>query len=231
MKKPKGLICVLPAAGSATRLNGIPKFLLPNRDGIPMINYHVSIAKEYASEVYVAVRPQLANLVKEILPPNAIVHIVETQTMTETIATLLKIAEPKMAVIQLPDTYIGNGEDFPSAIELSSKMAADVLIGFTTRSDQRGKLGQVDIRSEAGVLVVNQIADKDPNLHFGHHWGAVVLNSPDVNNWDLNLSHIGLVLQQEIERKMRKYAVISQQDYYDLGTISELMRFYSDAVQ
>ena len=224
----ESVTCVIPAAGLASRIGGVPKFLLPTPEDVSLIKYHVDLAQQYANQVVVVTRPEWAHVMhKELQDSESHIIVKETKTMTETVVTALRLVSSDVCVVQMADTYLGSGKILKDISEVSAEKQTDCLAIWRTRESQMGKLGQVQLKAVAKDLnSVIKMVDKDPTFHTGLHWGAIALHKPNYAKWDLTLSHIGLVLERKLNvEKEEILALITDEQYFDLGTKSELSEF------
>ena len=86
---------ILPAAGSALRMRGIPKFLLPcSPQYRTLLERHLDNLLEYCEIVWIPTRPELVNLLQSLgLSSDRVVIVsLSTQTMTETVLKIASIS-------------------------------------------------------------------------------------------------------------------------------------------
>jgi len=58
---------ILPAAGLASRMRGIPKFLLPiDKAYISLLEVHISNLSDICERIYLPTRPELAPIIKSL---------------------------------------------------------------------------------------------------------------------------------------------------------------------
>jgi CTP:molybdopterin cytidylyltransferase MocA len=221
---------LLPAAGSATRLGGLPKFLLPLIDGSgPPLLAHAKAMSPHVQTVAIVTRPEYAQVVHALpLPENTVVMVALTSTMVETLRVGLNVAHDSI-VVGLPDTW------FPEIADAYEGVAQKLETGATdwvaavwqTREWQRGALGSVSLRS--GWLI--DVADKDPSHEYSWHWGLLGW----VAEQDIHLSdedaHLGLALSRALAAGGRVAAVRNSGTYWDLGTTESLSRYFAQGVQ
>ena len=87
---------LIPAAGLATRMRGLPKFLLPiDNSYTTILEHHIkSIIKEGIDieNIWIATRPDLVSILNTISFEGSNINIIpmETNTMNETILNLHK---------------------------------------------------------------------------------------------------------------------------------------------
>lgn len=86
---------IIPAAGTASRFGGLPKYLLPsNPEGKSLLSLHIDASlRADIGEIRIVVHPSMFQFVSDLLSskPNRIrLQRVETMTMTETIKSALQ---------------------------------------------------------------------------------------------------------------------------------------------
>lgn len=223
-------VLILPAAGLATRIGGIPKFLLPDRSGRSLLSAHVSSA-EGLDRVIVVTRPELRDFVLALLGKQTErtveVLAASTATMSETVHFALATApQVEDFVVGLPDTAVLPGVPF---LALSDALgAADVSIAaYPTRPDQAGRLGA--LRLEGARCV--EVRDKDPSaVSWTHHWGALGFRRAIFERFsDPSHPHVGFALQRGVDEGIDARIAHLGTEYFDLGTVDELTKYFRDA--
>lgn len=218
---------ILPAAGFATRLGGIPKFLLPDDGGSPLIQRHVGGAAS-VDEILVLTRPKLAAFLQELLGSRVRVSGVETGTMAETVLVGLELLPDASGIaIGLPDTVTSPPVPYGTLIEGLSADAMTVA-AYPTRPDQAGRLGA--IRSQGTTCI--EIRDKDPstigNPSWSMHWGAIAFQRSVLTEFlDSRDPHVGYALESATARGLAARIAHIGSSYFDLGTPAEVARYYS----
>ena len=214
------ILHIIPAAGKASRIGGIPKFLLPISQNNFLINFHSnllpnddqSIKKVIAvsSEFYETVHR--LNLNTEILEVN-------TNTMNETILKVIN-SYPSYSnyLLTMPDTYyLDNNVIQRLRFNFHEKKSNVQLALWKIKKNQIGNLGQVEIKNKKII----QIVDKDPDCNFPYAWGAIIWNK-NVNNFiNTNESTIGNILNPLLSIAEEIEYVIAENEYFDCGTFYE----------
>lgn len=218
---------LIAAAGLASRINGIPKFLLPITKNKNLITNSFVWLENTGVEKFICAtnetfQPILSKLdgLDNFLRPDDI-KIVNTKTMNETINNIIPInaKEDDIFTTIMPDTYFDDHELGKKMItKLESNNQLDAVVGlFRIRPEQLGKLGQCKIEEDRILKVV----DKDPNCKFEYSWGVIVWRgrySKYINDKD---PHIGYSINTAIEDGAVVGYVNSDSEYYDCGTIDE----------
>jgi hypothetical protein len=99
---------ILPIAGKAIKMRGLPKFLLPaGPDYLTCIERHVEELLKYWQTIWIPIRPEHVALLEslEITTDMVVVLPMTTHTMTETVLRITGISEAERFVMVMPDTY------------------------------------------------------------------------------------------------------------------------------
>lgn len=207
-------ICIIPAAGKAERMNGIPKMLLPVPGGT--LIERLIARMERVGQVIVGTRPVNYELLAGVC--SATVFQTQTQTMSETVLRARSFVMPRTPVaLGLPDTYFEDGDVFPKLVaELLD--GADVAVAcFRTRPEQRHKLGMVEI---AGCDVL-RVEEKPAQTALEWAWGALAWKP---KFWDVispKMPHVGYALPLALAGEMDVRAVRMNGGFWDCGTSDE----------
>jgi hypothetical protein len=218
----KDVVGLIPCSGSASRINGIPKFLLPCKEG-NLINNTIDIFKKNnIKNIYIAVSEENKHHIKKINDTdNDIKYIVKnTDTMSETVTHLLQIKSDKYILI-MPDTYFGLAEDFNELTKLNIllKKYDVVLVLWKIKEYQYGKLGQINIDTETKTII--DIVDKDINCRYEYSWGVIGWTNKMNQYIDPKTPHIGFLINKALELNIKIGYVISDTEYFDCGTPNE----------
>ena len=214
------ILHIIPAAGKASRIGGIPKFLLPISQNNFLINFHsnllpndnknitkvIAVSSEYSETVH------RLNLDTEILEVN-------TNTMNETIVKVIN-SYPSYSnyLLTMPDTYyLDNNVIKRLLLNFNEKSSNVHLALWKIMKNQIGNLGQVEIKNKKII----QIIDKDPSCNFPYAWGAIVWNK-NVNSF-INTKDptIGNILNPLLSIGEEIKYVIAENEYFDCGTFNE----------
>lgn len=221
-------VAVIPAAGRAVRLNGLPKFLLPIDASLSLLSYHLKMASEYADITIIGTRPEFSSLVLEISKDfRAKTCVVDTKTLTETVCEITRGLAPRTLTVHLPDTHVGDENIFAKLEKATLSKEKSGLALWRSSESQRGHLGQVKIESSGKDFKVVQIVDKDPEFFTGYHWGAISFFRPDLESWSRTEPTIGNIAANLIQQGEEFFSILSDSSYVDLGTIANLRDFYA----
>lgn len=207
----------VPAAGLATRMGGIPKFLMPISDKSTLLGFHIDNLKKIKNnEISIGTNKKFYKILQDIYKEISIKELTSS-SMVQTV-TKLNLENKKLSLVIMPDTYFENYkivEDMRTKI-ISSNL--DVVLGlWKIKQSQIGKLGQCILEGDK----VKKIIDKDVNCKEEYFWGLIMWK-PSFNNFIIDTdSHFGVSLNRAIENKLKIGHVISQDEYFDCGTFNE----------
>ncbi len=219
---------IIPAAGSATRIGGIPKYLLPlGPSGKPLLRYHIEMALFSEIEVCVIVNPKLFDYVSELLSKwdSASVQLISahTSTMTETVRIALNSQEhvPPVVSVSMPDAFVSQMLDKDFSALRQARDLENCLILWKIRREQKGKLGQVSFSCDKKT--VNSIIDKDPNCNFEYAWGMFAIRSELAMSFPIIDPHPGISISNLIGKGLALNYISQTGEYWDCGTPKEYL--------
>lgn len=229
-------ILVLPAGGSAERLLGLPKFMLPVNASQTIIRAHVESAiKAGFDEIHIGIRSKYFDLLVDHLKDFSNVVVVhdieiETKTMGETLLRIfpnINLQKSDFISIALPDTvYLGveMGTVYKSLFNCEDTLS---LTTFSIRTSQFGKLGQVDIGADGKVI---DIKDKTLGCPYPQIWGIASFKTEYVQEILETDAHIGITFERLLNSGKEISSVESNAKYFDCGTLSEYREFLNEIV-
>lgn len=209
---------ILPAAGLAKRLKGIPKFLLPaDRDYNTLLEIHLLNLSKICENIYVPTRPELVPIIESLDIDKKKLQILEmnTETMSETVNNTVSFSSAESYILIMPDTYF-LGEQPYDLLNPDTRICN--LACWEIRESQRGKLGEVKI--DNNNLVVDMI-DKNINSSLKHSWGALTFNKNLIKYISNKDPHIGYAVKNALMDSEKIDATIINGKYYDCGTPEE----------
>lgn len=210
------MIGVLPAAGLATRLGGLPKFLLPVGDPQDtLIRRHIEAMRPHVEQIVIATRPENAFTLATYLDSKVTLLILETETMSETIQKAISWTQADAFLVGMPDTLFTSSDPYTALSENMSMDSDLVLALWEIEPDQRGQLGQIKLGS--GNIVLDSI-DKDPECKYEHFWGAMGFNRQILDILDSTTPHLGYVIKPALEDGRTVLGIVQQGAYIDCGT-------------
>jgi hypothetical protein len=223
---------ILPASGSATRMRGLPKFLLPcDDDYLSLLERHIENLLESCETVWVPVRPDLVHLVESLKIPEerVVILTMTTQSMTETVRRVVELSSGSRFVVAMPDTYFYGELPYQHLVESKQPMS---LACWKIRPEQYGKLGQVEIfpadasEPESGISregFVTKAEDKNPECRYPYSWGAMAFDREMIDFAADEMPHTGYLLPKIIEQGIPIGAKVMDGEYFDCGTPAEYL--------
>ena len=209
---------LLPAAGTATRMSGLPKFLLPISDNHQcLLTYHVELMAPHVDRIMIPTRHEWVGVLEsfnfgsqvDVLP-------LRTDTMAETVKKTLTGVDYDQCVVGMPDTFFVGGNPYQ---ELAEQPRGDVTLAvFGTRPEQSGKVGSVRLLEDG---TVTDHADKDPAQDFGTHWGVMEFTPAVEQFLDPRATTGGYLITEALNRSLPVRGYLAPYRYYDCGTLSE----------
>jgi NDP-sugar pyrophosphorylase family protein len=214
---------IIPAAGTASRMRGLPKFLLPtNSPNVSLIERHLLHLRNYFDEILIGVNPDFSKLIRTVLPEDEKlkIHNISTQTMMETVLKLSELSESDNFVLIMPDTFFSKYGSLLQFLDLDFHEEA-VLICWKIQEFQFGKLGQVKLDENNKIV---DIQDKNLNCDYNLFWGATSFTRDHLQSARKSDPHIGYLFQRLIEQDTGVLGVEVDGDYLDCGTQDEYIR-------
>lgn len=220
---------IIPAAGSASRLRGLPKFLLPtHEDNTSLIERHLHFFWNYFGEIIIGINPDFNKLIRSVLPESEklSIHEIRSLTMTETVKILASKSSNKCFTVLMPDTYFTNYDDILTDLECET-YEFPKLFCWKIKDYQIGKLGQVLIDNQNRIL---DIQDKKEDCIYEFSWGMAIFNEKHLIAADLTDSHIGSMFANLMLTGHNVYATKVSGEYFDCGTQSEYIRLLLSSI-
>ena len=220
---------ILPAAGRATRMRGLPKFLLPTNDAcLTLVEWHTRAMLEVAEVVWIPVRTDSFSLLESlgIFGSRVIPLVVETETMTETVLEVISVSGADNFIFGMPDTYFWS---VGAAYDSLSSHEANVVAGlFPIRDEQKGKVGQVKLMSDS--LLIEKVVDKDQHCDYSLLWGCLKFNRELAGSFLPKDPHVGYGLARYVAEGHGVEGLEFDGLYFDCGTPSEYWSLLSHLV-
>lgn len=218
---------IVPAAGLATRMRGIPKFLLPcDRSYTTLLENHLRELLQVCETIWIPTRPELVLLLDSlgIAKDRVVVLPMVTSNMTETVQRVLSITSASHFQLIMPDTFF-LGETPYKKLHREPTMAD--LACWKIRDEQKGKLGQVLVGDDGFVL---DMKDKDPNCNYSISWGSLTFSrnlEPYLKDSD---PHIGYAVAHALNDGHGITAQTISGQYFDCGTPDEYLSMLEKAL-
>jgi hypothetical protein len=210
---------LLPASGNASRINNIPKFLLPVSNKESLIQWHAKQMIEVCDEVRICTQAAWVPIIQNMNMKVKII-IKEKSTMSDAIKSIANSNED--LIIGMPDTFIVNKNN--NIYEKMLNINEDIVLGaWKCDSKLQGKVGQIELKNN---YVVSS-KDKELNCKYKHMWGTMMLKNI-FNHIDPKLDHPGKQLQDWLDLGFKIKAVIQDGKYIDAGTIDGIKELYKN---
>lgn len=209
-------IGLIPAAGTASRMRGLPKFLLPYENSVKtLLERHVEMLLPFVEKILIPTRPENLELIARLKFPSFVESVeLTTLTMSETVNLMLQNQEFDLCFVGMPDTYFLGQDPYKELFNLNGDVR---LACWPTAPSQVGNVGSVDIVEGR----VRQVQDKNPELDFGRHWGAIAFTKEALSYLDSDTAHVGFIVNPSIEAGLSVQAQDIDGEYIDCGTFSE----------
>jgi hypothetical protein len=233
---PTNRLTIIPAAGLATRMGGIPKFLLPlyhknNEVGAfrTLLEFHISLSLNFGNRTVITTRPENALLLSKYIVPGVVeLMCMETETMSETILRTTKYCPADEYLMVMPDTFYS--KDFSvSEMELKDNEICALALWNVT-SDQKGAVGQIGIDSE-GKIISHEDKSLKSNLPFV--WGAMSFSQSFLTHLTPEMQHIGYGISHFLEKRVQGSSFIGSRlqpgEYIDCGTHEGFKNYMSSS--
>ena len=209
---------ILPAAGLAKRMRGIPKFLLPaDKNYNTLLEIHINNLTDICENIYLPTRPELVPILDSLdfIQDNLIIAEMTTNTMCETVNETIKLSDSENFILIMPDTFFLGDQPYKL---LNPDTNFSNLACWKIRESQRGKLGEVFINDKN---LITDIVDKKANNGYEYAWGALTFNRKITDYLNNNEPHIGYAVKNGLDKGEKVDATVLEGSYYDCGTPSE----------
>jgi hypothetical protein len=219
-------IGLLPASGSASRINGLPKFALPYSSTKSLIQYHMELMLPIVDEIRVCTRVAWAPLLNELgVNKSAEIHMLEPSTMNDALYRMTRDEQNQKDIefiVGMPDTAWTATDENPYLKLTNADSDCDVTLLLSPfRESLRGKVGQVGITES---MIVKEIIDKDLNCNHKNIWTAFRMNGYRLTPSDKSPSHSFLEM---LAKKEKIDVAIFDGIYHDLGSMEGIKEFYN----
>jgi hypothetical protein len=225
LRKVNTIQAILPAAGNAVRLRGLPKFLLPmDTNALTLLEKHIELLNFHAEVIWLPVRADLASLVTDLNLGEKVIPIpVRTKTMTETVLRIVELTEVNEFILGMPDTVFSHGNPYEKLISVRNKSEADLVLSiWNTRVEQQGKVGSVKFDKNYKVL---ESKDKILDRSYSHHWGAMYMNKRFIDLLNKEMPHPGYAINLAVAENLRNFVSLEEGEYFDCGTFDEYQKY------
>tara|TARA_Y100000768_G_scaffold376802_1_gene349277 strand:+ start:442 stop:1110 length:669 start_codon:yes stop_codon:yes gene_type:complete len=218
---------ILPAAGLAKRMKGVPKFLLPANDQYEtLLEIHLKNLEDKCENIYLPTRPDLVPIINSLDFDFKNLKIIEmvTNTMSETVINTIEYTNSDYYTLIMPDTYFLGEQPYDELLKANKfcKLAC-----WKIRDEQRGSLGEVQINNSNHIT---KIVDKVPDNGFEYAWGALSFSLQLKEYIDIADPHIGYAVKNSIKNNKIVDAFKVKGQYFDCGTPKEYVNLLKEAI-
>ena len=224
-------LTIIPAAGTATRMGTLPKFLLPTVDKAnnkennsrvtTLLHKHIEYGLNFSDLVILATRPENSYLMKSYVVPNKVeLLVMETNSMAETVIRVAEICKSEENLILMPDSYFSNGF---SASDMALRKSETASLGvWRILPEQIGSVGQIEFVTESeDQLFVSKHIDKDLNCKFKFLWGAMNISALGITMLTESMPHVGYLISKLLQENNSNSKIgvrLQNGDYIDCGS-------------
>jgi UTP-glucose-1-phosphate uridylyltransferase len=213
-------IGILPAAGKATRIHGLPKYLLPVPGGYLLER----MTTRMGVRCHIGANADNYDLLNAYKRPEDHVYQVNSRGMPETILAARQYAGDENVLVGMPDTYWTEKTDenvFWRLTDYLNRGAFCSASVFRVSAEIASRLG-VCIQGVDGYL--ESIEDKQPQTEAQWVWGALGWR---VDFWQYiqpEDTHLGIALQRAVDGGVKIPLYPAFGNYYDNGTQEDYFR-------
>jgi len=223
-------IFFIPAAGSANRMNGIPKFLLPLDKSNYLLKFHLeNITNLFSTNTKILIGTSNTNY--SLLNNLNLKGDLQNLNSNSMVSTVLQLSsqnrdEQNVYTTLMPDTYFDDTEILKKMNHKLISTNLDIVLGLWKISKlQLGKVGQCIIDTERQMIT--EIIDKDKNCKEPYFWGVVMWKDSFfkfINNED---AHFGISINRAINANLKVGYEVANSRYFDCGTFNEYKELIS----
>lgn len=212
---------ILPCAGRAERMGGIPKFLLPiSSQRETLLGRWIIGGNRLVDSITICTSNILVELVNSIYNDveKVSVESVSSKSMPETVGSVLREGGN---LVVMPDTFVSDPADLIESL-ISHVQSFPKSVGLATWSmkpENRGRFGQV-ATSNGKVF---EIIDKDPDCDLPHFWGAIAFEKDSMKINATIDSHFGTTLNRNIKEGVEVFEVYQKSNYVDCGVFQDYL--------
>jgi hypothetical protein len=219
---------LLPASGSASRINGLPKFALPYSSTKSLIQYHIELLLPIVDEIRICTRESWVPLLNELgVNKNAQIQKLEPSTMNDALYKMIQDKDDlknTQFIVGMPDTVWTSTDKNPYLELGNTNSDCEVTLLLSPfRESLRGKVGQVSVTKSN---IVEEIIDKDIQCNHQNIWTAFRMNGYQLKASDKSPSNSFVEM---LSRKEQIDVAIINGIYHDLGSIEGIKEFYSSS--
>lgn len=212
-------IGLLPAAGEALRIHGLPKWMLPTSDGY-LLECHVTAMSAVCSDVLIGSNPDNYGLLCQYAPLKA--HVYRPRqyaTMTQTVLGARDSEyQDETFVLGMPDTVFDYEDVYRKlahTVSASPYSPQVAVAAFYARSGQHTQGGMLRVEDTGRVT---EVIDKPDETDLAWIWGALAWQPAFWEYMHPDDPHVGYALPRAIAAGLDVRAVVCDGDFWDCGT-------------
>lgn len=226
-----GLVGLIPAAGKATRMHGLPKYLLPINNSYLLMILCERMRIAGCEQIMIGANPDNHLLIEQYAPSDAVVYTVNSETMSATLLAARRWCGDATVIFAMPDAWWSQDNIFKGMVAIMKRYNQVCSVAhWKAREDQRKNLGMVktDVRRSASLdsdhSVVVDVVDKPTSTTLTHAWGAIAWSPKFWECLHPDDPHVGIALIRAIAKQWEVGAVTQAGNYWDCGIPSEYFK-------
>ena len=212
------MIGLLPAAGNATRIHGLPKYLLPVPGGYLLQQHIQGMQAMGCSLIMTMVNDTNAKILECVTPSVNLYTAEHHDTMTQTVLSALDCMgehrQNEPILFAMPDTYWQSPHVY-LLLKRAVEDGADVAVAlFKSRPKQHTQGGMCRIEGTQ----VTEVIDKPAQSDLQYIWSALAWSPVFWSHLHPNDPHVGYGLSRAITAGLDVRAVVCEGEFWDCGT-------------
>lgn len=216
------MIGLIPAAGHATRIQRLPKFLLPTPGGYLLKTLTTRMEMVRPDMILIGTNSENWDLVNRYAPQDSSrVYCVDSATMSETVLAARRYMDTdQMVVFGMPDTYWTDHfvYEYLTSTLLNDQGAIAAAALWNVPPDETYKHGMCQVTASGGGLSVTDIVDKPESTALRRTWGALAWRKTFWRYINAADPHVGFALQRAIAAGETVRAVPFEGLYFNVGS-------------
>lgn len=204
---------ILPVAGHATRIQGLPKYLLPVPGGYLLER----MLSRMDVPCFIGGNPDNAALLERYKRPQDQVYQVASATMCETILTARPLVGDHNVLMGMPDTYWTDDSVFQSLTGYLNVGAMCVLAVWLVGPIMASRLGVCVPKDRYTALSLERIENKLPQHLPQLVWGAMAWTSEFWQYMQPEDVHPGVAVMRAVAQGIDIPLYLASGKYYDNG--------------
>lgn len=216
------MIGILPVAGKATRIHGLPKFLLPVPGGYLLER----MLSRMGVPCLIGTHPDNAALMSSYKRPEDTVYQVVTRDMPETLLAAREAAGTEPVLVGMPDTYWTDEQVFQRLADYLTHGAMCAAAVFHVSASMASHLGVCRLTSPGQRLAA--VENKCPQTEPRWIWGALAWRPEFWQYLRPEDVHCGAALERALAHGVDIPLYFADGQYYDNGTPEGYFRCIRD---